>query len=505
MVLGKKEGVIGVSSTFGMYSIAYSGMYANQAGLGAVSNNLANVNTTGASRVRVSSEEVVSFQPTGTVACGVNVSSIIRARDELLDANYRRQNTEVGYWSVKSGNLEYMQKILSEFETDDGTFGNGLQQTMTDYYNSWEELSKDPDSDANREQVIEASITLVSCFSEIDQQLQTLQQDARNGVFDGVDNLNNMAEQVAALNAQIAEAETGGQEASYLRDQRDALVDQMSTLANITVTETNGSYQVYVGGAALVDGSKAHKLVVKQDNNTAETLSVEWEDYDCKADITGGAIKAYLEDADGSGYEAIDTSNLADTPYSFSTDQVSSISTMRQALNDMITTIAASVNELHTSGFDANGDPGLPFFTAVDPSQPLSITNIEVNPAIVEDSSKVVSGASDASGDNTIAQAICDSQNTKMFEFDGITYDVNDFYKNFVSWIGTTGDNANSNFSTQSALVTQVDNQRLSVSGISSDEEMSNMIMYQNAYSASARVLSTIDQMLGDMINELGA
>lgn len=490
-----------MGSTFSTYNIAYSGMYTSQASLAATSNNLSNVSTTGASRTRVAAAEQDIVNGQTSTGTGVNVQSITRARDQLLDNTYRTQNADANYWAVKSGNLEYMQEILSEFETDDGTTINtGLQQTIEDFFNSWEELSKDPSSQSNRQAVTEAASSLLSALSTIDSQLQQLQADAVAGVRDGIDSLNSMAGQVAELNRQITVAEAGGGEASYLRDQRDNLLDQMSALAGISTIESNGVLQVTLGGVTLVNGTTAHTLTVQGDGSAEHPLSIEWDNsFDCTSSITSGSIKAYLEDADQTGYSAIDASG----DYNFTTTAASSISSLRQGLNDLITSIAAEINALHSSGADLNGDQGLDFFTVIDATKPLSITNIQVNPEL-DDPDKLVTAASGSSGDNSIAQAISDLSTKQLYQFDGLSLDITNFYAALTSWIGTAGDNAASSYATQAALVTQVDTQRQAISGISTDEEMSNLIMYQNAYAASARVLSTIDGLIAGLIEDLG-
>lgn len=496
-----------MSSTFGTYSVAYSGLYASQAALSTTSTNLANVNTTGASKVQVANAELNTSQSSDTsTGYGVSVASITRSRDILLDSTYRTQNATATYLSVKSGNYEYMSEILSEYDTvtstDASTTTSGVEAAVEAFFDSWEALSTDPSSESARTEVVAAGTDLVSMLTEIDEQLQQLQADAVTGVKDGVDTLNELAESVADLNEQIFEAEAGGGEASYLRDQRDVLLDEMSALANITVTESSGTLKVTLGGYTLVNGDNTHALVVEGTGTTTDPLSVKWADSDVVANISSGSIKAYMEDADQTGYETINSSDL---PYDFSTSATSSISTMRQALNDLITTLAINLNSLSSSGVDLNGDAGLDFFTVIDSNQPLSITNIQVNPELVSDSDKVVASLSGEDGDNTIAGEICDlDSDTTSYSSGGLSLNIIQFYAAVTSWIGTAGDTAATSYTNQAALVTQIDNQRQSVSAISMDEEMSNMIIYQNAYAASARVMSTIDTLLGELISEIG-
>ena len=498
-------------SSFGAYGIAYSGMYVNQAALGATSTNLANVDTTGASRVRVNSVDKTTIKSGGvTTGTGVSVGSITRARDKYLDSTYRTQNAASSYDSVKSGNLEYIDEILVEYDsgtssdstTDSTTGSSGVQHEVDDFFTAWSTLTTDSSAATNREAVVTAGTSLVSTLTSIDKQLQQLQTDAVNGAKDGVDSLNDLAGQVADLNQQISKAEVGGTEASYLRDQRDVLVDNMSALADISTSESSGTLQVTIGGRALVDGAKTHKLVVDGSGTTSDPITVKWADSDSVATIKSGSIGAYLEDADQTGYETIDSSKI---PYDSKTTGSSSISTMRQQINNLITTLAVKVNALQTSGVDLNGDAGQDFFTTVDSTQPLSITNIQVNTKLTADSDKVVAGSSSADSDNTIANKIHDlAKDTTCYQSDGLSVDITGFYKAVTTWVGTAGDTAASSYTTQSSLVTQIDNQRQSTSSISLDEELANMMMYQKAYTGSSKVLSTIDSLLGDLIEDLG-
>jgi flagellar hook-associated protein 1 len=499
-----------MSSTFGTYSVAYSGMYTNQAALITTSTNLANVDTTGASKVQLTSVDSSTSQSDGTSTTvstnGVTVASITRSRDIYLDSTYRTENAESTYLAVKSGNVEYIDTILSEYDTvttdDDGntTTTSGVEDSITDFFSKWETLSTSSTSETDRIAVVTAGSDLLTKLIAIDEELQQLQEDAVTGVEDGVDSLNDLAEQVADLNAQITLAEAGGGEASYLRDQRDALLDEMSSLANITVTTgSDGVLSVSISGVTVVDGDEYNTLAVEGSGTTDDPLKVVLADSGNEVDITSGSIKAYMEDADQTGYETIDASDL---PYNFTTDATSSITTMRQALNILITTLATSINSLTSSGVDLDGNAGLDFFTTIDSSEPLSITNIQVNPELVSDPDKVVTSSSEEDGDNSIADAICDlDSDTALYENEGTSLDIIGFYSAITTWLGTEGDTLSSNYETQAALVTQLDYQRDAVSAISIDEEMSNMIKYQTAYAASARVMNTIDEMIASLID----
>jgi flagellar hook-associated protein 1 FlgK len=491
-----------MSSTFSGYSIATSGMYVNQAALSVTSQNLSNINTTGYSRKQIAASETVVQQSSTSVGTGVSVASITRARNQMLDKTYRQENAAAGYWQAKSSNLEEAAVTLNEFTADDGTSDNGLQQTIEEFFSSWEELSKDPSSLSARQSVVDYAQSLVDTLSSIDEQLQAVQLDSAAKVKESVTALNDLATQVAALNQQIKEQELAGAEASDLRDQREELLDNMSALTTVNVREKqDGTVEVTVGGVYLVQGNQTNRLSVTGDGSAEQPLVVRWEDLNQKAQLDGGSIQAYMEDADQSGVTALDPDNL---PYAYSADSSSSISNLRQSLNVLLTTVAVAINSLHSTGTGLDGTTGVDFFVPVADSQPLSISNIQVNPELVADRNKIAASASGDAGDNTIATQIAAVASGNLFQYDGLSMDSGDFYQSIIAWLGSAGDTANSYYTNQSALVAQIDNQRQAVLSVSLDEEMSNMIMFQNAYSASARVLSTIDGLVGDMIEELG-
>lgn len=490
-----------MSSTFSTYSIAHSGMYVNQASLTVISQDLANVNTTGYSRKQLISGEAVS----GSSGTGVSIEEVKRARATLLDTSYRTANSSAEYWNTKNGTIDYVQEVLADYETDDDT---GLLTSVQDFFDSWETLSTDTTSTTNRQSVIDNAETLLETLSSIDEELQSIQASLVSSADGIVDDINDMADQLADLNQQISLAEAGGSEASDLRDSRDELLDELSSYTSITTQEMdNGSVNVYIGGSALVSGSNSNHLSISGDGSTDDPLTVQWEDSGKTATITDGSLKAILEDADQSGYTDITDPST----YNYTAGSVSSIANMRQALNDLVTTIATTINSIHSTGTgtDSTGTTGLDFFVVVDSSEPLSISNIQVNSELVNDVTKLAAGTSGGS-DNTLALEIASLTDTtdsssKVFEFNGLSENVTEFYKSIISWVGTEGSSYSSSYDTKSAVVTSVDNQRQEVSSVSLDEEMSNMIKYQNAYSASAMVLSTVNSMVESMIDELGS
>lgn len=494
-----------MSSCFGIYKVAVSGMYVNQAGLASTSHNISNINTKGFTRQRITGEEwnIPQMGKTST-GKGVGVEEIRQLRNQYIDQTYRRENAKAGYWQQKSSSLTQIGETLGDFISDEGVNKTGLQQTMLNFVNGWDELKKHPDSLSSRSTLRGYGETLIDTFNHIDQQLKQLQQDACARLQDSVSQLNGKAKEVAKLNAEILRAEVGGAEACDLRDQRNLLLDQMSGMANISTTEqANGLFTVSIGGISLVNGDQAHSLQVLGDGSSQRPLKVQWAEANKDVDLTGGSMLALIQDADQSGVKALDPANM---PFDFKPGSSNSISDLRQGLNDLLTTVVTKINTLHKSGFGLDGSNGVDFFVATDPAKPLSIGNVKVNP-VLDDPNKIAVAASagDLPGGGTIGESIYKMlKEEKCFKFDGASMDLNSFYKAMVSWLGTAGKHANGSIDTQEKLVQQIDSLRQSVSAVSIDEETAAMLQYQRIYSANAKVLNTIDSMLGDLIRELG-
>ncbi len=490
-----------MGATFNTYNIATTGLYASQAALTTVSTNLSNVNTDGYSRQRVTTAEQSILLSGGTShGSGVDVEAISRLRSNFLDNTYRQANASMEYLSAKNTMLEDAQALLSEYESSDSSTDGeyGVQAMVEEFFSSWETLTTDPSSQSARSTVVENAVALVETLSEINEQLTELQDDAGDRLADGVDTLNDLAKQVAALNLKILQANNNGSSANDLSDQRDALLDQMSALSNISVVEeSSGMVNVTIGGVALVQGLATHQLTVAQ---TSGQTTVAWEGLGCAANLAGGSLKAYLEEADASGVTALSGTGSDN----FATDGDSYLATLRQGLNDLLTTVAVQVNTLLAGGADANGDAGAALFVKVDDAQAFSLGNIQVNPTISSDVDKLAAGTSGESEDNTVAAAIIDLQESELFTCDDLAMNLTDFYQSLLSWVSTTGDTVGTNYDTQSTLLAQAETSRQSVSAVSQDEELTKMITYQNAYNASARVLSTIDGLIGDLIEDLG-
>ena len=493
-----------MSSMIGTYYLGYSGMSVNQTTLATISHNLSNVNTTGYSRQRVNTSELVSAD--SVVGSGTTTESVTRLRSSMLDQTYRSENADLSYYEAKNETLTAAEELLGDFSTttsDDSAEAMGVQLAMEDFFASWEELAKDLSSTSAQDTVLETATSLVDLLSELDSQMQQLQTACADKVYESVDTLNDLAAQVATLNGQISLAEAKGYSANELEDQRDALVDEMTNLTDLAVNvQTDGTYEILIGGVYLVSGTQTQTLVATGDGTSNAPLTVAWAETGKPVEFSSGSILALIKDADQNAVQTIAESDL---PYDFYPSSASTIGELRQGLNALITTIAYSVNDLFSSGTTLDGTTAsdVLFFVNgdTDAETGMNISNIIVNTALSADSSLVAVSATGEASDGGIAAAIAELENSELMAADGLSKTANDYYTTVVSWLATESETIDGLVTTQDSLVTQTDTDRLAISSVSMEEELTKMITYQSAYSASAKYLSLVDGLVSDIIS----
>ena len=489
-----------MSTIWAGYSISYSGMSSAQRSLAVTSSNISNTSTEGYTRKRAITEEICATNGFDSSGTGVDVQSVLRIRNQFLDLQYRQQNTSTGYAEGKSALLTNLQEVVNEFSADDGTTDNGLQQTMTEFLNSWEELSKDPSNATTKSSVLETAQAMLGTFSSMETQLQTMREEMVQNVYDSVSDINTLAGQIASLNDQIMQVENKQVEASDLRDARDLLVDQLSSIVNITTSEReNGVVDVYVSGVSLVSGTKAKQLEASGVASAGNPVKVSWQGLDEEVVITGGSILAYLEESDMSGLE--DVTNTAKPYYDWETSKYSSaLTTLTNGVNDLLVSMAVEVNAIYKTS-----SAGVDFFTAIDTAKPLSLENIQINPTYTSTPSAIAANTDGTKGNNDIALQLAALENdTTLYSCNGVAMHLDGFYQGVISWMGNAGSTATASYNTEAGLLAQISAQRDDTSSVSMDEELSNMIVYQNAYGASARVMNVVDGLVEGLIADLG-
>jgi flagellar hook-associated protein 1 len=535
---------------FGL-NVAVRGLYTAQRGLDVVNHNLNNVNTPGYSRqqaVQVASTPMCLFDGTGMVGTGSDVIAVKRIRDGYLDSKFWSENNPYGEWNTK-------KTLLSDIET---TFNepsdSGFSTTMDDFYSSMQELAKDPSSDADRAIVREKGVTLAKYFNSIDTHFEKLQADANNEVNTKVEEINSIGTQIQQLNRQIYTAELDGNSANDLRDSRTLLTDKLSKLVNIDASEVvvgklaggrdDLHYVITISGKAFIDHYNLSELQAKQrtakvnPEDVDNLYDVQWKDGN-SLEVKGGELKGYLDVRDGNGgvnggpiYNGIPhyIKKLNEFVQTFAMSFNEGFSNVKRDTNGNLISSAIIDGTGHADGYGSSslqGDPpsGIRFFTINGIGQNPETTKVFLNGAtgvaaiadqyknmtaknfcvsndIMYDA-KLVS-TSDSAGDkgniNVLNKLLNERHDPHMFA-EGAP---EDFMKSMITTLGIDSEQAGTISSNQEAVVKQIDNRRLSDSGVSIDEEMTNLVKFQHAYNASAKMIATMTEIFDTLINKIG-
>jgi len=483
-------------TTFGTFNIATSGLFASQRSLDVTSHNISNANTAGYSRQSALQRATMPTygDPTGVVGTGVETYDIIRMRSSYLDQKYWGQNKSYKEWSVKQENLEQMEGIFNEpSET-------GIRKVMDEFFTALEELSKKTGDSTCRVAVVEKANVLTATIDRNGHELLNSIRDVNFSIKNKVSEINSLAEQISNLNKHIFGFELNGNKANDLRDQRNVLLDQLSSVVNITVSEMpgpngNNYMDIKIGGITLVNHISYNKLTTVDesipgitDAGGGKISKVVWAGVqDQQVRIEGGELKGMLDIRDGDGKDF----NYRGLPYYLT------------KLNEFARDFVSSFNKQHSQGIDFEGNQGGNFF--YEPGTPaVSSTNFKVNPDIVANPNKIAASSSNngQSNNDNIKQLITLRSNTTIFT--SLKGTPDDYIKSLLSALAVDSSQAERMTTNSEALVDQTVNRRLSDSGVSLDEEMTNMVKFQQAYSASAKLITTLDKILDTTVNRLG-
>lgn len=476
-------------STFMGLTTAYKGLSAQQRALDITGHNVANANTEGYTRQDVIMQASSALKVLeGYVGTGVDIGEFRRIRDEFLDIQMRTENKALGEWEVKSDILDKLEVIFNE------PSDTALRSVLDQFWEAWQVLAKNPEGVAARTTVVQRGISLANTFNHLAAQFIDLQADINKSIEVKVNEINSQARQIRDLNAQIIKAEASGKKANDLRDRRDLILEQLAKNIAIDVVEDDlGAVNVTVGGRFLVSRTELATLKFTDDFSDPTQAKLEWCDPFTGAPqgtlrANGGILKGYLD----------------------MRDEV--IVQYHQQISELAKTIAEKTNELHREGYGLDGSTGLDLFVKLDIQSDFSAGNIEVNQEIIDDLNKLATGLGvwdeDAEemvsyqGDGSNALRIAQLKHALIMT-DGLA-SFDDFYRSLIGQLGIQGQEAFQMVENRSSLVEQLQNRRASVSGVSLDEEMVNMIRFQHAYSAAARVLNVMDEMLDTVVNRLG-
>jgi flagellar hook-associated protein 1 len=485
-------------TTFGSFNIATSGLFASQRSLDTVSNNISNASTDGYSRQLVLQRASLPTggDPRGIVGTGVETYDVVRIRSQYLDNKYWGQVKSHSEWKTKSDNLGIIEGIFNE------PSDIGVRKVLDELFAGMEELIKRSGDNTSRVNVIEKAVTFTKTINGLGQQIISNIRETNFAIKSKVEEVNALATQIREVNEQIFNLELDGHKANSLRDQRGTLVDKLSTIVNVSVSEITGDddvkyFNVKIGGMTLVNHYQVNKLTVVDtdvpgltDLGTGKISEVKWAGASGtildKVKVEGGELKGLIDVRDGDEK----SNSYRGLPYYLG------------QLNEFAKEFATKFNTQHKDGYDLNDDPGVDFFEV--PVVGINCLNLKVSDAIKDDPTLVAASDSFGGESNNMNAKLLSAFRNRKNIFPSLNGTPDDFVKSIITTLSVDTNHADRMTANLDAIVAQTSNKRLSESGVSLDEEMGNMVKFQHSYNASAKMVTTLDSVMDTMINKLG-
>lgn len=511
-------------STFYGLEIAKTGLFISQNQLDITGHNISNVDTPGYTRQRLNTSALPPANGNGFIGVdikatsgrGVETVNIEQVRNPFLDYQYRKENATTSKWQTESQYFEYAQALFDN-ELDPLENSTGVSSVFSGFYSALQELEKAPADKEMRvnlqQQAAKMTETMNYYYNRLVEQQDTLNESVQITVTE----INSIAKQIAQLNEQIYGYELSGAKANDLRDQRNSLLDALSGLANISTHEdVNGQMVVELDGKNLVRHATYKELAVANDvpnplNGGETTLyGVYWADKEGKptanmVNFTGGSMEGYLTIRDGATKDNMGIPHIV------------------KEINKLCQKIASDMNVVHEKGYTIpNGEggtskTGIQFFKVPkdadgkDDYSQITAQNFKLSDDILNDVFNIAASDAEVSkpgaeneqkGNGRIALLMCELVGKKNDT--GNADNIDSVYKSILGDISINMDHINDTYDSQSVMKSHLQQQRKSISDVSLDEEMTNVVRYGHSYNACSRVISAIDEELDTLINKMG-
>ncbi len=442
--------------------------------------NLANVNNTSYARQRVQFGDLGTVMtPQGPESMGIQALSVQQMRDSLLDGQVMNESSLSSYYQTLQTAYQRAQAGLGQTvtsptasNTTTSTTDTGIGAALDDVFNAFQSFAASPTDTGLRQALVQKTAILSDRMQLTDSRLGQVQTDLNTQISSDVTTVNGLLQNVASLNAQIGRFEINNPGSAVdLRDQRQAVLEQLAAKLPVTSTEMPG-------GQVQVSAKDASGNPVVLVNLAAVTGPVTFNG----TQLSAGSPATVLAPNAGSIQGAL-------------TARDGAIQTLRDNLNSLASQLVTSVN----AAYNPTGSTGN-FFDAAG----TTAATIRLDPTVTAANLKASDGG--AAGDNTVAQAIAQLANHTFSTAGGDQLDgsFSSFYANSVGSLGQSLSGANSQVTNQSNIETLVRSQRDSVSGVSLDEELADLQKYQRAFQASSRVFTIVDDLLDNVVNQLG-
>ncbi len=479
--------------------IAKSALNVSQQALNLTGHNISNVNTVGYTRQRIIQASIdpsnglsrVSMVSKGAVGGGVSVALIDQVRSDYIDRQYRSDNATLGKYSTRAEELEYIETILNEHSD------SSISASLADFFNSLSELSVNADNSEIRTNVQQNALKMIETFHHYYNTFTDLQSTYNESMKVTVGEINDLLNSITNYNQQVYSYELSGEQANDLRDKRNVLLDELSGLINITYRENaDGHLIVSCEGTEIINHTTANYLTTVTNPSTG-FYDINYQGTGAPFVYNSGKLQAYKDLRDGSTVD-----NLG-IPY------------ILNSLNKLARSLAEEFNAVNSTGYTMPFDSvasqtGINFF-AIPPGGYGDITagNLSLSAELLASGNYIaasdkpidLSAESTQKGNNVVALKLAalsertDLANVGSFE---------DFLNGTVVQVGIESTTAQALAASQQAIIDNLEARRQSISGVSLDEEMVQMISYQHSYAAASRVLTAMDEALEVLINRTG-
>lgn len=461
-------------------NLALQAVLAHSQAIEIIEHNVANANTPGYRRqapilTATVASPVFGYEHgylAGQRGTGVTIDKIQRFNLEFFDGRFRAVSGESKNYEARRDILVQMESILAETSSD------GLIPKMDEFWAGWQALANDPTNTALRGQLLETASGLSQSFQRRWQMLTDLRAGQNLAIADQADKINQMGQEIADLNAEISRVLSVGEQPNDLMDKRDLLLDQLAEAAGaVSHIQQNGEMIVSIGGHVLVSGRSVFQVTAQPD--ASGLVQLAWADGQAFNPPTG-AVKGML----------------------FARD--TTIVNQINGLNQLAETLGAQVNALHSGGYglpttaNPNGATGLNFFTFTAGN---AAATLQVNSALTV-ADVAASSAGGQPGNSDLAVLLAGLRGAKVMN--GGTASMGEFYNAQVTALGIEVQSANRNAYHNNLVRKALSDQRESVAGVNLDEEAANLVKFQRAYQAAARVLTAYDELLDRVINGMG-
>lgn len=494
-------------STFMGLETNKRGLYTQQTALYTTGHNISNANTLGYTRQRVNMESTTGFPGVGLnsgtmpgfLGTGVQSGSIQRIRDSFVDKQFRQESNKFGYWESQSKAISQMEDVLTEPST------TGLQKAFSEFWQSLQDVATNPSEAGARAVAIRKGQAVADSFNYMHKSLTQIQTNLGTEIGQSTKEINSILKQLAEVNEQIKSVEPNGYIPNDLYDQRDLLLDELSMYVPIEVEYTSSGGRSIEGVSEgwatvkmkLADGSTATLV----EGNKYEKISVDFAPGDGNQPVTGIEV---------TGHGPITFENLSDVGKlkslmnSYGVDDGTDggkglYPDMIAELNKMAKEFADAFNEIHEGGFGLPPDnaSGISFFEGS------TAGDLKINQALLDDPSKfAASSANGEEGNSEKALELAGLEFKAIVGLDNATIET--YFQGVIGDLGVNGLEANKMVKNTVTLLGAVEQRRASISSVSLDEEMTDMIRFQQAYNASARMVTVVDETLDKIINGMG-